>query len=158
MTASRRAYVLLLVLSGLIISTALGLRQSMGLFMQPMVAGLGISAASFGFAIAIQNLVWGLSQPFVGALADRHGTRPVVIGTALVYALGLALMLFAGDIPAGLQIAGFLTGVGIAGTGFGVLIGAVSRAAPPERRTQTVGLVAAAGSLGTMIIALWARD
>jgi len=153
MTASRRAYVLLLVLSGVIISTALGLRQSMGLFMQPMVAGLGISAASFGFAIAVQNLVWGLSQPLVGALADRHGARPVVIGTALVYALGLALMFFAGDIPAGLQIAGFLTGVGIAGTGFGVLIGAVSRAAPPERRTQTVGLVAAAGSLGTMIIA-----
>src|SRR4029434_10665782 len=65
----------------------------------------------------------------------------------------LAPMLFASDIPAGLQIAGVLTGVGIAGTGFGVLIGTVSRAAPPERRTQTVGLVAAAGSLGTMIIA-----
>ena len=153
MTASRRTYVLLLVLSGLIISTALGLRQSLGLFMQPMVAGLGISAASFGFAIALQNLVWGLSQPFVGALADRHGARPVVVGTALVYALGLALMLFASEIPAGLQIAGFLTGIGIAGTGFGVLIGTVSRAAPPERRTQTVGLVAAAGSLGTMLIA-----
>jgi len=153
MTASRRAYVLLLVLSGVVISTALGLRQSMGLFMQPMVAGLGISAASFGFAIAIQNLVWGLSQPFVGALADRHGARPVVIGTAVVYALGLTLMLFANSIPAGLQIAGMLTGIGIAGTGFGVLIGTVSRAAPPEKRTQTVGLVAAVGSLGTMIIA-----
>jgi predicted MFS family arabinose efflux permease len=153
MTASRRTYILLLVLASLVISTALGLRQSLGLFMQPMVAGLGISAASFGFAIALQNLVWGLSQPFVGALADRHGARPVVMGTALVFALGLALMLFASDIPAGLQIAGILTGVGIAGTGFGVLIGTVSRAAPPERRTQTVGLVAAAGSLGTMVIA-----
>jgi len=153
MSPSRRSYILLLVLASVVISTALGLRQSLGLFMQPMVAGFGISAASFGFAIALQNLVWGLSQPFVGALADRHGARPVVMGTALVYALGLALMLFANDIPAGLQIAGFLTGIGIAGTGFGVLIGSVSRAAPPERRTQTVGLVAAAGSLGTMVIA-----
>jgi predicted MFS family arabinose efflux permease len=153
MTASRRSYILLLVLSGLVISTALGLRQSLGLFMQPMVAGLGISAATFGFAIAIQNLVWGLSQPFVGALADRHGARPVVIGTALVYATGLTLMLFARDIPGGLMVAGFLTGIGIAGTGFGVLIGTVSRAAPAEKRTQTVGMVAAAGSLGTMIIA-----
>jgi predicted MFS family arabinose efflux permease len=153
MTASRRNYVVLLVVASLVISTALGLRQSLGLFMQPMVAGLGVSAASFGFAIALQNLVWGLSQPFVGALADRHGARPVVMGTALVFALGLALMLFAGNVPAGLMIAGVLTGVGIAGTGFGVLIGTVSRAAPPERRTQTVGLVAAAGSLGTMIIA-----
>jgi predicted MFS family arabinose efflux permease len=153
MTSSRRSYVLLLVLASAVISTALGIRQSLGLFMQPMVAGLGISAASFGFAIALQNLVWGLSQPFVGALADRHGARPVVMGTALVFAAGLMLMLFANHIPAGLQIAGFLTGVGIAGTGFGVLIGTVSRAAPPERRTQTVGLVAAAGSLGTMVIA-----
>ena len=97
--------------------------------------------------------MWGLSQPFIGALADRHGARPVVMGTALVFALGLTLMLFAADIPAGLQIAGVLTGVGIAGTGFGVLIGTVSRAAPADRRTQTVGLVAAAGSLGTMVIA-----
>ena len=153
MTPSRRSYILLLVLASIVISTALGLRQSLGLFMQPMVAGLGISAASFGFAIALQNLVWGLAQPVVGALADRHGARPVVMGTALVYAIGLALMLFANDIPAGLMIAGFLTGVGVAGTGFGVLIGSVTRAAPAATRTQTVGLVAAAGSLGTMIIA-----
>ena len=153
MSPSRRSYVLLLVLASLVISTALGLRQSLGLFMQPMVAGLGISAASFGFAIALQNLVWGLSQPLVGALADRHGARPVVMGTAAVFALGLGLMLVAADVPAGLQLAGVLTGVGIAGTGFGVLIGTVSRAAPPARRTQTVGLVAAAGSLGTMVIA-----
>jgi predicted MFS family arabinose efflux permease len=153
MTSSRRSYILLLVLASIVISTALGLRQSLGLFMQPMVAGLGISAASFGFAIALQNLVWGFSQPVVGALADRHGARPVVMATALVFALGLALMMVAGGIPGGLQVAGVLTGIGIAGTGFGVLIGAVSRAAPPERRTQTVGLVAAAGSLGTMVIA-----
>jgi len=153
MTESRRNSVLLLVLASVVISTALGLRQSLGLFMQPMVTGLGISAASFGFAIALQNLAWGLSQPFVGAMADRYGARPVVMGTALVFALGLALMLFAQRTPAGLQIAGVLIGIGIAGTGFGVLIGTVSRAAPPARRTQTVGLVAAAGSLGTMIIA-----
>jgi predicted MFS family arabinose efflux permease len=153
MTSSRRGYILLLVLASIVISTALGLRQSLGLFMQPMVTGLGISAASFGFAIALQNLVWGLSQPVVGALADRHGARPVVMGTALVFAAGLVLMMVAGGIPGGLQVAGFLTGIGVAGTGFGVLIGAVSRAAPPERRTQTVGLVAAAGSLGTMVIA-----
>jgi len=95
MTESRRNYVLLLVLASVVISTALGLRQSLGLFMQPMVTGLGISAASFGFAIALQNLAWGLSQPFVGAMADRYGARPVVMGTALVFALGLALMLFA---------------------------------------------------------------
>src|SRR5712692_4303223 len=149
----RRAMLVLIVLSGLIISICMGLRQSLGLFMRPMTLDLGISAATFGFSIALQNLVLGLSQPFVGAAGDRYGPRPVLIATALVYAAGLLLMVFSNAFPGGLEVAGFLAGVGTAGTGFGVLIGTVSRATPPEKRTKTVGIVAAAGSLGTMIIA-----
>lgn len=149
----RRALLLLIVLSGVIISICMGLRQSLGLFMRPMTLDLGITAAAFGFSIALQNIVWGLSQPFVGALADRYGARPVLVGTALVYASGLLLMAFSKGVPGGLQIAGFLAGVGTAGTGFGVLIGTISRATPPEKRSQTVGLVAAAGSLGTLVLA-----
>ena len=144
---------LLIVLSGVIISLCMGLRQSLGLFMRPMTVDLGISAAAFGFAIALQNIVWGLSQPFVGAAADRYGARPVLVVTALVYALGLVLMGFSGLFPGALHVAGFLAGIGTAGTGFGVLIGTVSRATPPEKRSQTVGLVAAAGSLGTLVMA-----
>src|SRR5215468_10586155 len=110
MTSSvdRRAMLLLLLLSGLIISLCMGLRQSLGLFMRPMTLELGISAATFGFAIALQNIVWGVSQPFVGALADRYGPRPVLIGTAFIYAAGLLLMVFAQTLPGGLHIAGFL--------------------------------------------------
>ena len=144
---------LLIVLSGVIISLCMGLRQSLGLFMRPMTVDLGISAAAFGFAIALQNIVWGLSQPFVGAAADRYGARPVLVVTALVYALGLVLMGFSGLFLGALHVAGFLAGIGTAGTGFGVLIGTVSRATPPEKRSQTVGLVAAAGSLGTLVMA-----
>src|SRR5438034_922982 len=150
---NRRAMLLLILLSGLIISLCMGLRQSLGLFMRPMTLDLGISAATFGFSIALQNIVWGVSQPFVGALADRYGPRPVLIVTALMYAAGLLLMLAATAFPGALEIAGFLIGVGTAGAGFGVLIGTISRATPPEKRSQTVGLVAAAGSLGTMVIA-----
>ena len=150
---NRRAMLLLILLSGLIISLCMGLRQSLGLFMRPMTLDLGISAATFGFTIALQNIVWGVSQPFVGALADRYGARPVLIVTALLYAAGLALMAFSKGIPGGLEVAGFLVGIGTAGAGFGVLIGTISRATPPEKRSQTVGLVAAAGSLGTMVIA-----
>src|SRR5438034_4097402 len=150
---NRRAMLVLIVLSGLIISICMGLRQSLGLFMRPMTLELGISAATFGFAIALQNIVWGLSQPFVGAVADRYGARPVLIATALLYAAGLLLMAFAKALPGALELAGFLAGIGTAGTGFGVLIGTISRATPPERRTQTVGLVAAMGSLGTMVLA-----
>ncbi len=150
---NRRAMLVLIVLSGLIISLCMGLRQSLGLFMRPMTLDLGISAATFGFSIALQNIVWGVSQPFVGALADRYGPRPVLIVTALLYAAGLLLMVFSKGIPGGLEVAGFLIGIGTAGAGFGVLIGTISRATAPEKRSQTVGLVAAAGSLGTMVIA-----
>src|SRR5438477_2627248 len=153
MTTNRRAMLLLLLLSGVIISLCMGLRQSLGLFMRPMAVDLGISAATFGFSIALQNIVLGLSQPFVGALGDRYGPRPVLIATSLVYAGGLSLMLVATSFTGALEIAGFLIGVGTAGTGFGVLIGTISRATPPEKRSQTVGLVAAAGSLGTLFLA-----
>src|SRR5438132_8559498 len=152
-SVDRRAMLLLLVLSGVIISICMGLRQSLGIFMRPMTVELGISAATFGFSIALQNIVWGLSQPFVGAIADRYGARPVLIATSFVYAAGLRLMIFAKALPGALELAGFLAGIGTAGTGFGVLIGTLSRATPPERRIQTVGMVAAAGSLGTMVLA-----
>src|SRR5437867_2025182 len=152
-TQNRRAMLLLIVLSGLISSLCMGLRQSLGLFMRPMTLDLGISAAAFGFSIALQNIVMGLSQPFIGALGDRYGPRPVLVGTALLYTAGLLLMMFSKALPGALEVAGFLMGVGTAGTGFGVLMGTVARATPPEKRSQIVGLVAAAGSLGTMVIA-----
>jgi predicted MFS family arabinose efflux permease len=149
---NRRAMILLLILSGAIISICMGLRQSLGLFMRPMAIDAGVSAATFGFAIALQNIVWGLSQPFVGALADKYGPRPILIVTALIYASGMLLMVFShGEL--GLDIAGFLLGIGTAGTAFGVLTGVVTRATPPEKRSQTVGIVAAVGSLGTMVLA-----
>lgn len=151
-TSNRRAMILLLVLSGAIISICMGLRQSLGLFMRPMTLDIGVSAASFGFAIALQNIVWGISQPFVGALADRYGARPVLVWTAFCYAAGLLLMVVSRG-ALGLDVAGFLLGIGTAGTAFGVLMGVVTRATPPERRSQTVGLVAAAGSLGTLVLA-----
>jgi predicted MFS family arabinose efflux permease len=151
-STNRRAMILLLVLSGLIISICMGLRQSLGLFMRPMTLDAGVSAATFGFAIALQNIVWGLSQPFVGALADRHGPRPIIVGTAILYALGVLLMALAPS-ALGLNVAGFLLGVGTAGTAFGVLMGVVARATPPQKQSQTVGLVAASGSLGTLLLA-----
>src|SRR5688572_13049394 len=128
----------LLLVSGLIVSLAMGMRQSMGLFMGPLTTDLGITAATFSFSLAVQNLVWGLSQPVVGALADRYGARPMLFATALIYAAGLGLMVVSRG-ALGLDIAGFLCGVGIAGTGFGILIGVVARASPPEKRIQRVG-------------------
>ena len=148
---------ILLLVSGAIVSLSMGMRQSMGLFMGPLTTDLGISAATFSFSLALQNIVWGLSQPVVGALADRYGARPAVFATALIYAAGLGLMVVSQG-AAGLNIGGFLCGIGVAGTAFGVLIGVVARASPPEKRIQRVGLIAAVGSFGTMALAPTAQS
>jgi len=147
----QRPLLFLIVLSGLIISLCMGLRQSLGLFMRPMGAEVGITAAAFGFSIALQNIVWGLAQPFAGAAADRHGPRPVIVVTALLFAAGLLLLIVSHSFPGGLVLAGLLLGLGT--TGFSTLYGAINRRTPVEKRSQTVGLVAAAGSLGTMVLA-----
>ena len=109
--SNRRAMLLLIFLSGLIISLCMGLRQSLGLFMRPMTLDLGISAATFGFSIALQNIVWGLAQPFAGAAADRHGPRPVIMVTALLFAAGLLLLIVSHSFPGGLVLAGLLLGL-----------------------------------------------
>ena len=143
----------LVVLCGVIISICMGLRQSLGLFQRPMMLEAGVSAAAFGLSIALQNIVWGVTQPFIGAWADRAGARLVAIVCALIYAAGVVLMIYSGRLPGALEVSGFLIGVGTAGTGLGVLVGTVARATPPEKRIQMVGLVSAAGSIGTFIIA-----
>jgi predicted MFS family arabinose efflux permease len=142
----------LLLFSALVLSISTGLRQSIGLFLPPFTE-LGLSSSAFSFAIALQSIIWGMSQPFVGMLADRYGARPVLTGGALLYAGGLAVMAQAGS-ALGLDIgAGLLAGIGIAGTNMGVLIAVVSRAVPLNKRSQTVGTVAALGSLGTLVLA-----
>ena len=142
-----------IVVAGVVLSLCMGLRQSLGLFLQPIRADLGVSASAFGFALALQNLVWGLAQPVVGVFGDRYGPRPVLIGCAAIYASGLVLMAWGGPLI-GLNLgAGVLAGVGIAGCGFGVVLGAVSRAVPAEKRVPAVGIVSAAGSVATLLIA-----
>lgn len=145
--------VVVVAVAATVLSLSIGLRQSLGLFLGPINSDLGVSAYAFGFAMALQNIVWGVSQPFIGMLGDRYGARPVLIGSALLYASGLLLMAAGGPVL-GLGFGGgVIAGLGIAGTSFGVLLGSVSRAVPPEKRSQTVGLVSAAGSLGTLVLA-----
>jgi predicted MFS family arabinose efflux permease len=150
--ASQRT-VLVIAIAATVLSLSMGLRQSLGLFLGPINVDLGVSASAFGFAMALQNIVWGISQPFVGMLGDHYGARPVLIGSAIVYTAGLLLMAAGGPVM-GLDVGGgVIAGLGVAGTGFGVLLGTVSRVVPPEKRSQTVGLVSAAGSLGTLLLA-----
>jgi predicted MFS family arabinose efflux permease len=151
--SDRSRLLIVIAIAGTVLSLSMGLRQSLGLFLSPMKSDLGVTASQFGFAMALQNIVWGVSQPFIGALGDRYGARPVLLGSAAFYAVGLLAMAFGGPWVGLLAGGGVVTGIGVAGTGFGVLLGAVSRAASPDRRSQIVGLVSAAGSLGTLAIA-----
>src|SRR5690554_7976067 len=92
MESVRRHSLLLIVLGSLVVTLAMGLRHGFGLFLEPMSAELGWGRGVFAFALAIQNLLWGLSQPFAGALADRFGAARVVVAGGVLYALGLLFM------------------------------------------------------------------
>lgn len=146
------ALILSLVAAGTILSLSMGLRQSLGLFVEPMVRDTGITVAAFGFAMAVQNLAWGVGQPFMGALCDRFGGRLVVALAAMLYCAGLYLM--ATGSAYGLYLGGgLLIGLAVAGTSHGVLVGIISRLATPAVRAMAVSILAAVGSLGTFVIA-----
>ena len=134
--------------SALILALSLGVRHGFGLFLPPMSAQFGWGREVFAFAIALQNLIWGLAQPFTGALADRVGAAKVVIVGGLLYAVGLLLMGLS-DSPLSLSLsAGLLIGIGLSGTSFSVILGVVGRALPPQNRSMGMGIASAAGSFG----------
>jgi MFS family permease len=137
-----------LVCGALVLSLSLGVRHTFGLFLQPMSQGHGWGREVFAFAIALQNLVWGAAQPVTGMLADRFGTARVVFTGGLLYLVGLVLMAHAGT-PLELALsAGLLIGLGLSGTTFSIVLGAVGRALPAERRSMAMGVCSAVGSFG----------
>ncbi|MBS4150850.1 MFS transporter [Pseudomonadota bacterium DY0742] len=142
----------LLLGASLILAISLGVRHGFGLFLAPMSAEFGWGRETFAFAIALQNLVWGLVQPVTGAAADRFGVARTVLIGGLLYAAGLALMA-AADTPASLSLsAGVLIGLGLSGTSFSVILGAVGRAVPAEQRSMAMGIASAAGSFGQFVM------
>jgi MFS family permease len=148
MTSLWRTCGWVLVGSALILALSLGVRHGFGLFLAPMSAEFGWGREVFAFAIALQNLIWGLAQPFTGALADRFGAAKVVLIGGVLYALGLVFMGMA-DSPWSLSLsAGLLIGIGLSGTSFSVILGVVGRAVPPEKRSMGMGIASAAGSFG----------
>lgn len=143
----------ILIGAAVMLSLAMGLRQSLGLFMAPATRDLGIAVAEFTFAIAIQNLGWGLLQPFAGAAASRWGFRPVLLVGVLSYLAGLAVMALAQGAFALLVGAGLLIGVALACTGSGMALAVAARPVPTALRSTALGLVSAAGSVGALLAA-----
>ncbi len=154
-TAARSAVPLLvLIIAGcLIAAVGNGVRTSFGLFTLPMSADLGLTREGWGMAMAIQNLVWGIAQPFAGAYADRVGTgRTIAIGAA-IYALGVLGMAFAPSASMLAVTAGIVTGVGIAISSFSVVMVAFGRSVPAEKRSLIFGVATAASSFGQFAFA-----
>jgi MFS family permease len=130
-----------------------GVRTSFGLFTAPLAELRGWDRETFALAIAVQNLLWGLGQPFAGAIADRYGAGRVLAVGGAVYALGVALMSQA-TTPAGLVFTGgVLVGLGLSGGSFTIVIAAFARLVREDRRSWAMGLATAAGSMGQFLFA-----
>jgi len=140
----------ILIGAALLLTLGMGIRQSFGLFLTPVTKDLAIAAADFTLALAVQNIVWGLSQAVIGAIADRFGLRITMLAGAVLFIAGLVIMAAAQGTLA-LVISGGLIGISLSCTATSLTMSAVVRAVSPERRSMMLGVVSAAGSLGTLI-------
>lgn len=142
-----RPLLIAVLCGGIIMSLTFGIRQSFGLFLAPVSLDLGTGRELFALGIGLMNLAWGLGAPFAGAIADRFGAARVAAAGMLAYAAGLAVMTGSGE-GAQLLLGGLLIGVGLSGAGFTVVLGAVARAAPPDKQSLALGLASMGGSIG----------
>jgi len=150
MMSSRHVFTPILIAASLVLLISFAIRASFGVFQIPIANDLGWFRTEFSLAIAIQNLAWGIATPLFGAFAEKLGDRKAVVVGVLVYALGLALSSMASTATSH-QLLEILVGVGIAGTGFGVILGVVGRAASDETRSLALGITTAAGSAGQIV-------
>ncbi len=144
---------LILIGTALLLTLGMGMRQSFGLFLGPVTHDLAIAAADFTLAFAVQNIVWGLSQAVVGSIADRFGLRITMMVGAAIYAVGLAIMAAAQGALA-LIVSGAFIGIALSCTATSLAMAACVRAVSEERRSITLGVVSAIGSLGTLVVPL----
>lgn len=139
--------------ASIMLSLSMGMRQTVGLMMTPIVHDLAITTADFTFAVAVQNMTWGITQPFVGAAADRWGVRPVAMMGGLLFAAGMGLSIFAQGSLALVVGLGLLIGLGLSCNGSSLAMSAAARPVADSKRSKMLGIVSAAGSVGTLLIA-----
>src|SRR5258707_6598776 len=139
-----------LIGASLMLTLSMGLRQSLGIFLQPLTRDVGISVSDFTLAIAVQNLAWGFLQPLAGALTVRYGFRAIMVAGAVLYIAGLALMASAQGFLSVMLGAGVLIGTSLACTAAAIAMSVAARAVPATVRSTVMGIVSAAGSLGAL--------
>jgi len=141
-----------LAAGALLLSVSLGIRHTFGLFLAPMSQAHGWTREVFAFAIALQNLAWGVAQPFAGRIADRYGSGRVIVGGTALYVLGLVLMALSRTGTLLALSAGLLIGIGLSGASITVVFGAILRKTPPGRRSFAMGVAMSVGSLGQFVM------
>ncbi|MBA2723093.1 MAG: MFS transporter [Methylibium sp.] len=141
-----------LICGAAIVTLSMGIRHGFGLWLQPVTMDRGWSRETFAFALAIQNLMWGLTGPFAGMLADRYGAFKVLLAGALLYAGGLVLMALATSGLAFTGSAGLMIGMAQAGTTYAIVYGVIGRNVAPDKRSWAMGITAAAGSFGQFLM------
>ncbi len=145
---SLRTPALVMFCGSLILCLSFGVRSSFGLFLQPMSLENGWGREVFSFAMAIQNLLWGVFGPFAGAIGDRFGMGRVIVGCGIAYVLGLLAMAFTTN-PVSLYLgSGVLIGLALSGTTFATILAVIGRCVPQEKRSAALGIATAAGSFG----------
>ena len=140
------------ICGGIILLLSFGIRSSFGIFLQPLSTDLEWSREIFAFSIALQNLLWGIAQPFAGMIADKYGSGRVILGGALLYAIGTMTMGYATTPLVAHISAGLLVGVGIAGCGFSIVLAAIARSVSEEWRSMALGIASAGGSMGMLVM------
>ena len=143
----------ILIGASVMLTISMGLRQSLGLFMQPLTQDIRISVSDFTLALAVQNLAWGFLQPFAGALTVRYGFRAIMVAGALLYVAGLGFMAGANGFLSVMIGGGFLIGMSLACTAAAIAMSVAARAVPASVRSTVLGLVSGAGSLGALLSA-----
>lgn len=141
-----------LVCGALIVTLSMGIRHGFGLWLQPITMTRGWTRETFAFAMAVQNIAWGLAGPLAGMVADRYGAFRVLIVGTLLYAGGLVTMAMATSGAAFTGSAGVLIGMAQAGTTYAVVYGVIARNVDPARRSWAMGITAAAGSFGQFLM------
>ena len=137
--------------AAIMLSLAMGMRQSFGLFQPHMIRDIGITAADFSMAVALQNIVWGATQPVVGIWADKYGTRPVALVGVLIYIVGLLFLRFADAAWMVTLGIGFCVGIALSCTASNIAMNITARTVSPLKRGAAMGAVSAIGSLGLTI-------
>jgi MFS family permease len=150
---TRAVTIVVLLGASLMLTMSMGMRQSFGLFVTPITRDIGVSVANFTFALAVQNIIWGITQPLTGAIADRFGCRAVTVTGSLLYAAGLVVTMTATGPIALLIGMGLLIGLAMSCVSLSLALAASARVVSAAKRSITLGSVSALGSIGSFIAA-----